>query len=65
MTAVETRLEELNLPEDQVLAKLNLVSTAKRLANMVGMSLPCRALAHDFRRNSMILILESEKRSTR
>jgi len=31
---VKTRLEELNLPEDKVLAKLNLVSTAKRLANI-------------------------------
>ena len=31
----ETQLVELTLPEDKVLEKLNAVSTAKRLANMV------------------------------
>ncbi|KIM46242.1 hypothetical protein M413DRAFT_441319 [Hebeloma cylindrosporum] len=31
---IKTQLEELKLPEDKVLAKLNAVSTAKRLANM-------------------------------
>ena len=32
----ETKLEELVLPEEAVLSKLNAVSTAKRLANMVS-----------------------------
>jgi hypothetical protein len=32
----ETKLEEMNLPEDKVLEKLNSVSMAKRLANMVS-----------------------------
>jgi hypothetical protein len=31
----ETKLEEMDLPEDKVLERLNAVSTAKRLANMV------------------------------
>ena len=31
----DTRLEEMEMPEDRVLEKLNSVSTAKRLANMV------------------------------
>ncbi|KJA30020.1 hypothetical protein HYPSUDRAFT_126454 [Hypholoma sublateritium FD-334 SS-4] len=31
---IKTKLEELTLPEDKVLSKLNTVSTAKRLANM-------------------------------
>jgi len=31
---IKTRLEEMELPEDRVLDKLNTVSTAKRLANM-------------------------------
>lgn len=31
----DTRLEEMEMPEDRVLEKLNTVSTAKRLANMV------------------------------
>ena len=31
----ETKLEELVLPEEAVLSKLNAVSTAKRLAHMV------------------------------
>lgn len=30
------QLEELVLPETKILEKLNAVSTAKRLANMVG-----------------------------
>ena len=31
----DTKLSEMVLPEEQVLEKLNAVSTAKRLANMV------------------------------
>ncbi|KAF8165398.1 P-loop containing nucleoside triphosphate hydrolase protein [Crassisporium funariophilum] len=31
---INTKLEEMSLPEDKVLGKLNTVSTAKRLANM-------------------------------
>ena len=31
----DTKLSEMSLPEEQVLEKLNAVSTAKRLANMV------------------------------
>jgi len=31
----DTKLSEMLLPEDRVLEKLNAVSTAKRLANMV------------------------------
>jgi len=34
--SLDTRLEEMVLPESEVLEKLNIVSTAKRLANMVG-----------------------------
>lgn len=36
LTAVATRLVEMNLPEDKVLEKLNKVSTAKRQAYMVS-----------------------------
>ena len=32
---IDTKLSEMVLPEEQVLEKLNAVSTAKRLANMV------------------------------
>ena len=32
---VGTKLDEMVLPEDEVLKKLNAVSTSKRLANMV------------------------------
>jgi hypothetical protein len=32
---IETKLEEMELPEQKVLEHLNAVSTAKRLANMV------------------------------
>lgn len=31
---INTKLEEMEMPEDRVLEKLNTVSTAKRLANM-------------------------------
>jgi ATP-dependent RNA helicase DDX49/DBP8 len=31
---IDTKLEEMDLPESKVLEKLNSVSTAKRLANM-------------------------------
>lgn len=34
-TIPETKLTEMMLPEEKVLDKLNIVSTAKRLANMV------------------------------
>lgn len=34
-TIPETKLTEMTLPEEKVLDKLNIVSTAKRLANMV------------------------------
>jgi len=34
--SLDTRLEEMVLPESKVLEKLNTVSTAKRLANMVS-----------------------------
>lgn len=34
----DTKLSEMVLPEEQVLEKLNAVSTAKRLANMVSSS---------------------------
>ncbi len=33
----ETKLTEMTLKEEKVLEKLNLVSTAKRLANMVSL----------------------------
>jgi len=36
---VDTRLEEMTLPESRVLEKLNAVATAKRLANMVNILL--------------------------
>ena len=39
LISVATRLEEMELPEDKVLEKLNKVSTAKRQAYMV--SEPC------------------------
>jgi ATP-dependent RNA helicase DDX49/DBP8 len=32
---LDTKLEEMSIPESKVLEKLNAVSTAKRLANMV------------------------------
>ena len=38
----DTRLEEMEMPEDRVLEKLNTVSTAKRLANMVCNFVPMR-----------------------
>ena len=62
----DTRLEEMEMPEDRVLEKLNTVSTAKRLANMVCKFCPnkSKALLRDAFRNSVILILENEKRFT-
>jgi ATP-dependent RNA helicase DDX49/DBP8 len=41
----DTRLEEMEMPEDRVLEKLNSVSTAKRLANMVCNSLLIKGTA--------------------
>lgn len=35
---IRTKLTEMTLPEEKVLEKLNAVSTAKRLANMVGIA---------------------------
>ena len=62
----DTRLEEMQMPEDRVLEKLNTVSTAKRLANMVCnfCANKSTALLRSPFRNSVILILESERRFT-
>ena len=63
----DTRLEEMEMPEDRVLEKLNTVSTAKRLANMVCnfCANKSTALMRTMSRNSVILILESGRRFTR
>lgn len=42
---LDTRLEEMEMPEDRVLEKLNTVSTAKRLANMVRNSVLIKIVA--------------------
>lgn len=63
----DTRLEEMQMPEDRVLERLNTVSTAKRLANMVCnfvLRSKSTALLRSPFRNSLILILESERRFT-
>ena len=63
----ETQLEEMNLPEDKVLDKLNAVSTAKRLANMVGAYLIVVVGGDSWRgrcRNCMIRTLASARRYT-
>ena len=63
----DTRLEEMDMPEDRVLEKLNTVSTAKRLANMVCDSVIIKkyGIAECAFRNSVILILESGKKFTK
>lgn len=42
---IEVTLEEMELPEDEVLEKLNLVSTARRVANLVSPPLAFSELA--------------------
>lgn len=42
--SVDMQLNEMNVPEARVLEKLNAVSTAKRLANMVSTSYMCESL---------------------
>jgi ATP-dependent RNA helicase DDX49/DBP8 len=62
----DTRLQEMEMAEDRVLEKLNTVSTAKRLANMVRNSVTkSTTLLRMPSRNSVILILESGRRFIR
>lgn len=65
MAIVDTKLTEMTLPEEKVLEKLNAVSTAKRLANMVGVMFANVALFMSFtlvNRSYMTLILEKGRR---
>lgn len=41
---IEVTLEEMELPEDDVLEKLNLVSTARRVANLASPLRPLSAM---------------------
>lgn len=64
---LETKLTELSLSEEKVLEKLNSVSTAKRLANMVPSSVSPLPFTntHLDDRNCMIPISANEKRYIR
>jgi ATP-dependent RNA helicase DDX49/DBP8 len=61
----DTRLEEMTLPEARVLEKLNVVATAKRLANMVCAIAFFESCIKQLCRNCMMESLESGKKYIR
>jgi hypothetical protein len=54
---IEVTLEEMELPEDDVLEKLNLVSTARRVANLASPLRPLSAMFFNSHRLTFLCVL--------